>query len=148
MKCRAIRSNNFEPRLLCIGSDLVHNIEIFFIFSCLCGWYSLFPIKDRSTDKHLCENHHNICWKIDFRRSWSMLVKGESPTTIRWWKYPKFFLIQLMNTPESGSGWRERGAREREKQKDKKEKIGKRDLRENEWNEREETSLSEGKKNE
>ena len=37
--------------------------------------------------------------------------------------------------------------REGEKQRDKKEKIEKGDLRENEWDKREETSLSEGKKN-
>ena len=44
---------------------------------------------------------------------------------------------------------REREKREEgEKQRDKQEKIKKGDLRENEWDEREETSLSEGKKNE
>ena len=43
------------------------------------------------------------------------------------------------------------GEREREegaKQRDKKENIEKGDLRENEWDERKETSLSEGKNNE
>ena len=42
----------------------------------------------------------------------------------------------------------ERKREEGEKQRDKKEKIEKGDLRENEWNERKETSLSEGKNNE
>ena len=41
----------------------------------------------------------------------------------------------------------ERKREEGEKQRDKKEKIEKGDLRENEWDEREETSLSKGKKN-
>ena len=42
----------------------------------------------------------------------------------------------------------ERKREEGEKQRDKKEKIEKGDLRENEWNKRKETSLSEGKNNE
>ena len=72
----------FNADLVRVGSDLVHNIEIFFIFTCLCGWYSLLPIKDQSTDRHLDENHHRICWKINLRWSWSMPVKGKSPTMI------------------------------------------------------------------
>ena len=47
---------------------------------------------------------------------------------------------------KSGFDWSERGE-DREKQRDKKGTIEKGDLGENEWDEREETSLSEGKKN-
>ena len=72
----------FNPDLVRVGSGLVHNIEIFCSFTCLCGWYSLFPIKYRSTDKHLDENHHRMCCKIDIRRSWSLQVKGKSPIMI------------------------------------------------------------------
>ena len=134
----------FNPDLVRVGSGLVHNIEIFCSFTCLCGWYSLFPIKYRSTDKHLDENHHCICWKTDLKRSWSMLVKGKSPTMIQW--YP---IIWPMNTLERE--W-VRLERERERERERNKWTTKRDRegrseRERVGWEREETSLSEGKKN-
>ena len=50
----------FNPDLVRVGSDLVHNIEIFeFLHACVAGILFFF-IKDQSTDKHLDENHHCI----------------------------------------------------------------------------------------
>lgn len=50
-----------NPNLVLVGFDLVRNDDILFNFPCLCGWYSLLPIEDRSTDEHANENRHHIC---------------------------------------------------------------------------------------